>query len=71
MDGLFAKQRHAADGDTAGPADLRRAQDTNLGKSRGPYHGNTTKVVLVETNPGYGPDWSHPGTGKVESQLCP
>jgi hypothetical protein len=34
-------------------------------------HGNTVKVVVVETNPGYGPDWAHPGTGKVVSQVCP
>jgi hypothetical protein len=44
---------------------------SDLSWSASAYHGNTTRVVLIETNPGYGPDWSHPGTGKVVSQVCP
>jgi len=35
------------------------------------YQGNTQKVLLVKTNPGYGGDWSHTGTATVVSQACP
>ena len=35
------------------------------------YHGNTVKVVAIKTNPDYGPDWAHVGTGTVVSQVCP
>jgi len=35
------------------------------------YQGNTKKVLLVRTNPGYGPDWSHTGTATIVAQICP
>jgi DNA-binding beta-propeller fold protein YncE len=33
--------------------------------------GNTAKVVVVQTNPGYAPNPGHPGTGTVLAELCP
>jgi uncharacterized repeat protein (TIGR01451 family) len=33
-------------------------------------HGNTVHMVVVKTNPGYGPDPGHPGTGVVVAQIC-
>jgi hypothetical protein len=32
--------------------------------------GDTTKVVVVRTNPGYAPDPGHSGTGTVVSVIC-
>lgn len=32
--------------------------------------GDTPHVVVVKTNPGYGPDPSQPGTGTVVAQVC-
>ena len=33
--------------------------------------GNNMKLVIVKTNPGYGPDPGQPGTGTVVSIICP
>jgi hypothetical protein len=32
--------------------------------------GNNRKIVVVETDPGYGPNPGHPGTGTVISVTC-
>ena len=32
--------------------------------------GNTVHIVVLDTDPGYGPDAGHPGTGRVIRQLC-
>jgi hypothetical protein len=32
--------------------------------------GDTAKIVIVQTNPGYDPDPGHAGTGTVVAQLC-
>jgi len=32
--------------------------------------GNTLHVVVVETDPGYGPDPGHPGTGTIVAVIC-
>ena len=32
--------------------------------------GNVVRVVQVATDPGYGPDPGHPGTGKIVATLC-
>lgn len=38
---------------------------------RGPViSGNIVAVVLVHTNPGYGPNPGHPGTGTIVATLC-
>jgi hypothetical protein len=40
-------------------------------KSGSVVSGNIRKLVIVKTNPGYGPDPSQPGTGTVYSVVCP
>jgi hypothetical protein len=38
---------------------------------RGPViSGDIVHIVLVRTNPGYGPNPGHPGTGTIVAQLC-
>jgi hypothetical protein len=32
--------------------------------------GDIKKIVIVRTNPGYGPSPGHPGTGQVVAILC-
>ncbi len=32
--------------------------------------GDVKKIIVVRTNPGYGPSPSHPGTGQVVAVLC-
>jgi hypothetical protein len=32
--------------------------------------GDIVHIVLVKTDPGYGPNPGHPGTGTIISQLC-
>jgi hypothetical protein len=32
--------------------------------------GNSPSLVVVKTNPGYGPDPSQPGTGSVVARVC-
>jgi hypothetical protein len=40
-------------------------------KSGATMSGDAPKVVVVRTNPGYGPDPDHAGTGTVVAQVCP
>ncbi len=35
------------------------------------FHGNTVKVVVVKTDPGYRPSLFHAGSGTVVAQVCP
>jgi hypothetical protein len=39
--------------------------------SKGMFHGNVVKVVVVKANPGYAPDIFHVGTGTIVAQICP
>ncbi|HEY6149797.1 MAG TPA: DUF11 domain-containing protein [Gaiellaceae bacterium] len=39
-------------------------------KSGSTIHGDTVHMVVVHTNPGYGPDPGHPGTGQVVAEIC-
>jgi hypothetical protein len=32
--------------------------------------GNVVRVVQVATDPGYGPNPGHPGTGRIVATLC-
>jgi DNA/RNA endonuclease G (NUC1) len=43
---------------------------SSITKSGSTISGNTPKIVIVKTNPGYGPDPSQAGTGKVIGTLC-
>jgi DNA-binding beta-propeller fold protein YncE len=44
---------------------------SKITKSGSTISGNTVKVMIVKTNPGYAPDPGHPGTGTVVAQICP
>jgi hypothetical protein len=43
---------------------------THITKSGPVISGDTQKVVLVDVNPGYGPNPGHPGTGTVVGVVC-
>jgi hypothetical protein len=34
------------------------------------YSGDTPKIVVVKTNPGYAPNPGHPGTGTYVATYC-
>jgi uncharacterized repeat protein (TIGR01451 family) len=56
----------------AGPLPTHMAVivSSSIGRSGSTISGNTVHVVIVRTNPGYGPDPGHPGTGTVVAQIC-
>ena len=43
---------------------------SSINKSGSVISGDTRKIVIVRTNPGYGPSPGHPGTGQVVAVLC-
>jgi len=43
---------------------------SHITKNGAVISGDIVHIVLVKTNPGYGPNPGHPGTGTVISQLC-
>jgi hypothetical protein len=43
---------------------------SNITKSGSTISGNIVEIVIVKTNPGYGPDPGHAGTGTVVGVLC-
>jgi hypothetical protein len=43
---------------------------SNIKKSGSTISGNIVEIVIVKTNPGYGPDPGHAGTGTVVGVLC-
>ncbi|MGH2442783.1 MAG: hypothetical protein ACRDFX_06430 [Chloroflexota bacterium] len=52
------------------PAYMAVAVTSAAGKSGRDISGTITKVVVVKTNPGYGPNPGHEGTGSVVATLC-
>jgi uncharacterized repeat protein (TIGR01451 family) len=44
---------------------------SNINKSGPNITGDTPKIVIVRTNPGYGPSPGHTGTGTVVAVVCP
>ncbi|HEV2712601.1 MAG TPA: hypothetical protein VGU26_05845, partial [Gaiellaceae bacterium] len=43
---------------------------SNVTKSGSTISGDIAKIVVVTTDPGYGPSPGHPGTGKVVTTYC-
>jgi hypothetical protein len=43
---------------------------SSISKSGSTITGDVRRVVIVKTDPGYGPDPGHAGTGKVVAELC-
>jgi hypothetical protein len=53
------------------PADITVIVSSSITKSGSTISGNVPEIVIVHTDPGYGPDPSHPGTGTVTGVICP
>jgi hypothetical protein len=52
------------------PAFMGVIVSSSIGKSGNQISGDTAHIVVVQTNPGYGPDPGHAGTGTVVAQFC-
>ena len=53
-------------------ADLHGHDRVELGlQGRARIQGDTAEVVVIKTDPGYGPDPDQPGTGTIVALLCP
>ncbi len=52
------------------PAYMAVIVSSSIGKSGATISGNTVKVVIVKTNPGYDANPGHAGTGTVIATLC-
>jgi len=44
---------------------------TSIAKNGSIFSGNTVKIVVVQTLPGYEPDSGHPGMGTIVATYCP
>ena len=53
------------------PAYMGVVVSTGVAKSGPVTAGDTARIVVVQTNPGYGPSPGHRGTGTVVAQYCP
>jgi streptogramin lyase len=52
------------------PDYLAVAVSSTISQSGGTISGDVKKIVIVRTDPGYGPSPGHPGTGTVVGVLC-
>jgi sugar lactone lactonase YvrE len=52
------------------PAFMAVIVSSSISKSGSQISGNTPHIVVVQTNPGYGPNPGSAGTGKVVAQVC-
>ena len=52
------------------PSYMGVAVATTVTKSGSTVSGNIVHIVVVKTNPGYGPDPSNPGTGTIVATYC-
>jgi hypothetical protein len=53
------------------PAYMGVVVSTGVAKSGAVTAGDTARIVVVQTNPGYAPNPGHSGTGTVVAQYCP
>jgi len=53
------------------PAFMAVIVSSDISKSGSTISGNTPRVVVVRTNPGYAPNPGHEGTGTVVAVICP
>lgn len=64
----------SAGGNTTPPASvpgyMAVAVTDEVSSSRGDVGGRITRIVVVKTDPGYGPDPATPGTGTVVATVC-
>lgn len=52
------------------PSYVAVVEASHVTKNGSTISGDTTRVVIVKTNPGYGPDPSQVGTGTIVATLC-
>lgn len=52
------------------PSYMGTLVSSQVQKSGNTYSGNVVKIVVVRTNPGYGPDPSRAGTGTIVATYC-
>ena len=52
------------------PAYMAVIVASSITKSGSTIKGTVRRVVIVKTDPGYGPSPGHPGTGKVVAEVC-
>ena len=53
------------------PAFINVIAASSITKSGPVINGNSPKMVIVQTDPGYGPGPGHTGTGTVTAVICP
>ena len=53
------------------PAFINVIAASSITKSGSVTNGNSPKMVIVQTDPGYGPSPGHTGTGTVTAVICP
>jgi hypothetical protein len=53
------------------PAYMGVIVTSSVSQSGSQISGNTPRIVVVQTDPGYAPAVGHAGTGKVVAQFCP
>jgi hypothetical protein len=53
------------------PSEMAVVVTSAVSQSGSSISGNVVQIVRVRTNPGYGPNPGHPGTGTVVAVLCP
>jgi hypothetical protein len=56
---------------TSVPAYMGVLVSPSVNQSGAAVSGSGTRIVVIKTDPGYGPDPSQPGTGTVVAQFCP
>jgi hypothetical protein len=56
---------------TSVPAYMGVLVSPSVNKSGAAVSGSGTRIVVIRTDPGYGPDPGQPGTGTVVAQFCP
>ena len=52
------------------PAYITAIAASSIAKSGSVISGNSRKMVIIQTNPGYGPAPGHTGTGTVTAVIC-
>jgi hypothetical protein len=52
------------------PSYVAVAVSKSVSKSRSTISGTVDKLVVVKTDPGYGPDPGSPGTGRIVATIC-
>jgi hypothetical protein len=53
------------------PADMTVIVSSSITESGSIESGNIPKMVIIHTDPGYGPNPGHEGTGTVTAVVCP